>query len=818
MSEQSFDLTATKAFAAITLRRVFFGPVGWIACGVFLSPFAILLWKTGDRNPLGIALLLLTSLLLLTQTFIRAKLENDDEAPFSESNLAGVLSPALVREFAWEKEPDVHVLLEAALKTDRAAFMLREMGIDRATALEALRRSLSRETPRGSGQAPITDLDTWIRDALPELAARKEKKIGGSMVLTLFLKNDPAMQELLHRCDLSETDLERIAYWEMLHFRQARDWFLSSRSLLRNFGGIGRSWVMGYTRNLDRLTSDLSESILWKRGRVVILRTEAIENMRRIVRRSTQNNILVTGKAGVGKRTLIENFTRDLRRAERKAGSAYTRVLILQTQTLLSGVAQPDAFLLSALEQARKAGKFILIVPDVGMLLSAANANVKCVLLEFLQTSGISMIALADTQDYHSLIKPDPAMDNLFEKIPLEDASDDDTMTVLMEQYFGLERKGIRITYKALQSIVELSRRYVGKGAFPGRAMHVMEDAILLALQHGDRTVREAHIRDVVSLKANMNVREVSGGEKDKLLHLESTLRTKIIGQEKPLHGLVNALKRARMDVGVRKRPLGTFLFLGPTGVGKTETAKVLADAYFGSVDRIVRLDMNEYSTENSIEEIIGSSEPGVRHAEGYLTKKIQDQPFSLVLLDEIEKAHPRVLNLFLQILDEGQLTDGIGVRTNFRNTIIIATSNAGGLFIRDFFKERGDSAESRSGFKQELVDAILKQKLFSPEFLNRFDDVLVYYPLTEQEAEKLTILMLDNLIRDFDRKRGVKILVDEDVVAALAKKGYSVEFGAREMRRVITNVVETYLADYILTTGVKRGETITLKREDLQL
>ena len=806
MPQPSFDLSATKAFAAITLRRVFFGPIGWIAYTLFLSPFAMIFWRMGDQNPFGVALFLLLSLLLVHYAFICWKLEEEDEVPFSEANIAGVLSSELMKELPRNREPGVRTLLEAALRTERVRFMLRQMGIDQTTALEQCKKA--RE---GMG------LEEWIRSALPELTARGEKKIGGSLVFALFLKNDPVMKELLDRCDLSLLDLERIAHWEILHAQQRREWFLSPHALLRNFGGIGRSWVMGYTRDLDRLTSDLSESILWKPRRAVILHGENIDNMRRIVRRSTQNNILVTGKSGAGKRTLVENFTRDLRHAERKAGSAYTRVLVLQTQSLLSGIAKPDAFLLSALGQAQRAGKFILVVPDIGMLLKAATMNVKGVLLEFLQSSGISMIALADTQDYHTLIKTDPAMDNLFEKIPLEDASDDDTMNVLMEQYFALERKGIRITYTALKSIVELSRRYVGKGAFPGRAMGVMEDAILLALQRGDRTVTEPHIRDVVSLKANMNVRQVSGNERDKLLSLEDALRRKIIGQEKQLRGLVNALKRARMDVGTHKRPLGTFLFLGPTGVGKTETAKVLAEVYFGSVDRIVRLDMNEYSTERSIEDIIGSSAPG-GHAEGFLTKKVQDQPFSLILLDEIEKAHPHVLNLFLQILDEGQLTDGMGVKTSFCNTIIIATTNAGGLFIRDFFKERGDSTETRDDFKQKLLDAILKQKLFSPEFLNRFDDVLLYYPLTEQEAERLAILMLDNLIRDFDRKRGEKIVMDEDVVIALAKKGYSIEFGAREMRRVLTDTVETYLADYILTRNPKRGETITLKKGDLQL
>jgi ATP-dependent Clp protease ATP-binding subunit ClpA len=193
----------------------------------------------------------------------------------------------------------------------------------------------------------------------------------------------------------------------------------------------------------------------------------------------------------------------------------------------------------------------------------------------------------------------------------------------------------------------------------------------------------------------------------------------------------------------------------------------------------------------------------------------VQDKPYSLILLDEIEKAHPTVLNHFLQILDEGFLTDARGVRTDFRNTIIIATSNAGALFIRDFVKQNQDFKKDE--FKKQLVDSILQQKLFSPEFLNRFDDVVLFYPLSKEDALQVGSLMLQDIVGDIQRKRGITVRVDQELLAALIERGYSIEFGAREMRRTMTDMVESYLADYLLRNDVKRGSEIVIRKEDLK-
>lgn len=801
-----FNISATRAFGGVSLQKIFFSPMSVVLYAIMLSPFIQMQLVENDPLPMIVAATLVLFGLHVLRTFNRELLLNDEREEIESRNLSHLLSSDMVRMLMREKKLTAFTLLRAAVSTPRGKFVMNEIGISAPEFLAQFEQEVSKQIDVYGFLVKAKEL----RDALGEA------RIDANVIIYFFFQHGGDFKQLLNEKDLSLDDLKKIMQWERFHFdwlKEHRTW--SPRKILRYVGTLGRSWVMGYTDELDRITTDISENILFRYDRKIVIQQQEIENVMHVLSRSEQQNVIILGKPGVGKRTLVENVTYRIRKHERDHSLPFTRVLNLHTEELLSGSANPETILLNAMKRADGAGRFILIMEDISLLFKSANENLLAVMTKFLNAPNISIIGIADVQDYHSMIKKSPSLDILFEKINVNDSSDDETMMVMMTHYFQLEEKRhMHMTFKALKSILDLSKRYIGKGGFPGKAISVLNDAMLSAKRRGDNFVTETDVREMVSLKAHVNVREISEDEKTRLLHLEESLREKVIGQDVAIRALVNTLKRARLDIQNKNKPLGTFLFLGPTGVGKTETAKVLAEEFFGSRDNMIRLDMNEYSNEDSTKLIIGSPESGGELSEGFLAKRVQDHPFSLVLLDEIEKAHPKVLNLFLQILDEGVLNDSLGVRTDFRNTIIIATSNAGALFIRDFIKEHQEL--SREDFKQSLIDTILKQNTFSPEFINRFDEVLLYYPLSQNDALKVAVKMIDDIIADLHEKRGIILKMEEGVVTAIAEKGYSQEFGAREMRRTITDLLENFLADYMLRHDVKRGEEIFIRKDDL--
>lgn len=791
----------TRAYKGALLRSYLLGMPSLLALGI--AHVAVGIFSIMSGNYIPFALLLVYTLFArhALNLFIAERLENDQLQLPEHSDVSHYLAADVVHQLR-SSSVNMFDLLEASTRTKRGMFILDEMGINAAELLNEFMQ-------HDNGTTDIAQFLAYAVERVPEF---HETRIDANFILFLVFVHIDCCTQLLHRADLSEDDMVGLLRWESFHHRfKVSEPALSPDAIRRN-ASMGRSWVMGYTDGLDAVTTEVNTLDRGFGEKSIQIHREVIDNAMRVFARGKQRNILLMGKVGVGKRTLVENIAITLRAQERARHLPFTRVLLLQTEKLLSGIDSPDAFLLQALSRAQGSGHFVLVIRDLPVLLQSASANLKAVFMKCLESDNLTVIGIADIQDYHSTIKTDPLLDSQFEKIPVDDATDEETMLVLMSHYFSINRSHVRITYKALKSIMELSKRYMGSfGGFPGKALDVMDDAILRAAERGQTHVSEDHVREVVSLRGKVNVKKVGESEKERLLELESKLGAKIIGQDAAIKSVSAALKRARVDLSDRKKPVGTFLFLGPTGVGKTQTAKVLAEEYFGSVDAMIRLDMNEYSHADSVFGIVGA--PGA--GDGFLAQRVQDKPFSLILLDEIEKAHPHVLNLFLQILDEGFLTDSRGMRTDFRNTIIIATSNAGALFIRDFVREHANFDKNQ--FKAALVETILRDKLFTPEFINRFDEIVLYYPLSQEGAAKVAALMITDIVDDVRRKRGITVKLEEDVVGGLVERGYSVEFGAREMRRTITEMIEDYLADYMLKYDVKRGGEIIIKKGDLQ-
>ncbi|PIR49157.1 hypothetical protein COU80_00200 [Candidatus Peregrinibacteria bacterium CG10_big_fil_rev_8_21_14_0_10_55_24] len=803
MQQRPVSITGTTVAVGHALLRTFYGKLALFLYGLIAMGCGIVLYEHGGVTPLVVAIAVLLVPACVFHAFLEHIFVREHLATPSGGSPEEHLSFSIVRQLKHLQAVTVRDLLEAALATKGGKFIAREMGQESKAFLAAALTALEQSRQ---------DAVEFLARAAAELPNVERKRIDGPTILFTLLRHEPAFHALLDGADLSMGNMLSILRWEAFRARvEERPPLWSPQGLLRSVGSVGRSWVMGYTNELDRLTEDLSADVLWHDRRAVRIHTTELSHALRIIEKPGVHDLLLIGRVGVGKRTLVRNLAYALKMQERKRFRAYSRMLLLKTAELLSGTQSPDVFLLHALKKAQQSGRFILVVEDLALFLQSGGERLRAILMKFLHEENIQLIGVMSTEEYHKTVRCEPILDAAFEKLLIDDANEQDTLGVLMERAFMLEHKRkVAVTYKALRGTIALCRRYLGGQAFPGKAVSVLEDAVELAATASDTFVTERHIREIISQKAHMDVTELSKDDRSRLLHLEEVLKHRIVGQKQAIDALVAALKRAALELHSSKRPIGTFLFLGPTGVGKTHTAKVLSEEYFGSLESLIRLDMNEYSSESSIGGIVGA--PG--ESAGYLAQSVHDRPFSLILLDEIEKAHPKVLNLFLQILDEGVLIDHLGEKTDFRNTIFVVTSNAGAHFVYDAF--RTGAPADPEGFRKRLIEQVLSERTFSPEFLNRFDATVVFNPLTVEDATRVAILMLDGIIKDIRREKGVRVLVEQGVVEAIVTKGYSREFGARAMRRVITDTIENHIADIMLQGNVKRGDEVVIRRDQL--
>ncbi len=688
-------------------------------------------------------------------------------------------------------------LLSVALTSPQSSFLIGELELDRASVSSAV-----------DGMTAAIDRDQLLSHANDVRAGFKDERIEPVHVLVAFFGTDVGAA-LLAAADTDASDLWQVALRERMYEHWKKKPSAWSPEGLAHSDMFGQSWARGYTDELDALTTDIRPD-RWNPTDTTILHRGAVDASVHALRGSGKDNVLIAAPAGSGRTMLIRHIVSAVHDAERSKHERFTRFLRLRTDILLSGVANPDAFLLQALARAKRE-RLAFVIPDFALLLKATDPKLRLVLQRCLDAANISVIGIVDPHDLHETVEKDASLNQAFEKILLNASDDAEVMAVLAIESFRWEDSGIMVSYKALKAVLSLCRRFLPQAGYPAICIEVLDDAARATMRRNARTVSVNDVRDVVTQKSRVDVAKFNASAAPKLLELEETMQRRVVGQRGGIRALCDALKRASADVRTRPRPLGTFLFLGPTGVGKTRTAQVLAAEYFGSEDAMIRLDLNECGTEESIKDVIGNGT-----GSGALARKVQERPFSVVLLDEIEKAHPKVLNLFLQVLDEGQLRAADGTITDFRNTIIIATSNAGALYLRDRIA-KGDVTDERA-FTHDLVDHVLKEKLFTPEFVNRFDATVVFRPLTGDDAKQIAALMVAEVVEAVRKGKGIDVVVDDDAIAALLEHGYSPEFGARELRRVVSDVIENHLADRFLREAPKRGDRIDIRRADLRL
>jgi len=647
---------------------------------------------------------------------------------------------------------------------------------------------------------------------------RGKQRIGVGDILISFAQNNLFFKKVLVLQDLKSEDIENLTSWyERVQERVVKlKKFWEYENLLKK-GSIAKDWAAGYTITLDRYSLDLREHLRKTGFKEIVGHKKEIKHIERVLEKKEINNVLLIGEPGTGRKSIVEALAQRAFFGKSSSQVNYKRILKFDLTSLLAEITsaeESETVLDQGFAEAVRAGNIILMIDEFQNFVSPRPklgvVDISGILGRYLPLSSFQIIAVTTYQGLHAIIEKNPSLLSFFEKVEVLEIPDRETLEFLENYVPYFERKHQRfISYKALREILRLGSRYLTQTPFPEKAIRLLDEAMAyLTLYTKDRALKPEHIKKVVSEKIEIPLGELETKEKEALLNLEKLIHQRIINQEEAVKEVSAALRRARAEVRLRTGPIGTFLFLGPTGVGKTETSKALAQVYFGKEQRMIRLDMSEFQSLSDIKRLIGSE-----GGDGLLTTPVRENPFSLVLLDELEKAHPNILNLFLQVLDEGWLTDGFGRKVDFKNIIIIGTSNAGSEIIRqDIEKDR-----KMDMVKKDLLDHLFRQRIFRPEFINRFDAVVVFKPLSRENLLDIAQLMLNKLAENL-ADNGIGFEITQDLKEEIVKFGYSPTFGAREMRRVIQNKVENVLAEAILSSKLKRGDKIEVRAKDFSL
>jgi len=651
----------------------------------------------------------------------------------------------------------------------------------------------------------VTVTPTVWQEAMKLREKMAQETLTGSILLVAVFRSFPQYEGLLAHINLDDEDLETGILWQR-HIMA----LVATHALPRRTGGIARDWSFGYIPLLTRFGQNISNQIA--RGGILAADLEAhIEARDKMISTfGTQGrqNVVLVGQSGVGKTTIVHAFAEKLLDASSKIPESlkFRQVFILDASALIAaapGRGELEGLIMQVLGEAYGAKNIIICLDNAQLFFEEGIGAVDLsnVLLPILEAGNMRMILTMDEQRYLQISQRNSALANALNRINVGSATKDETIAAMQDQLIYTEyQHKVTYMYQALEEAFRLSERYVHDLAMPGRAIKLMESAAGYA--DGGLVTMNA-VQKAIEQTMDIKVGVASGeDEREKLLNLEEHIHKRMINQTRAVGVVSDALRRARAGVRNQNRPIGTFLFLGPTGVGKTELAKALADVYFGGENRIIRLDLNEYVRSEDVARLIadGASDPSS------LTAQAMKQPFSVVLLDEIEKAHPNVLTTLLQLLDEGILRDINNREVSFRDAIIIATSNAGADRIREYI-DRGYQLEQ---FEKQFIDELISSNQFRPEFLNRFDEIVTFRPLGKEELLQVIDLILVGINKTLALQK-ISVNVAQDAKLLLVEKGYDPRLGARPMRRVVQRAVENTVAKQMLSGTVAPGSVIEI-------
>ena len=573
---------------------------------------------------------------------------------------------------------------------------------------------------------------------------------------------------------------------------------------------------------LSKLTTDLTAKAESGKLDPVIGRDKEIERMVQILSRRTKNNPVLVGEPGVGKTAVVEGLATEI--VSCKIPSlADKRILSLDVASLVSGTKYRGEFeerLSNLITEVKKSQNIILFIDEIHNLVSAGSTesgslDASNILKPMLARGELQTIGATTLDEYRKYFEKDQALERRFQPITVDPPTVEQTIEILNRLKERYEKfHGVTITDSAIRSACVLSDKYITDRFLPDKAIDLIDEASSKCRINSSSVVDENVIQEIVSDWTDIPVTKLTAEETEKLNNLDAILSKRVIGQDKAIKVVSQAIKRSRVGLKDRNKPIGSFMFLGQSGVGKTELAKAIAEALFGDENKLIRFDMTEYQDKASFSRLTGSAPGYVGFEEGgQLTEKVRKKPYCVLLFDEIEKADPEVFNIFLQIMDDGRLTDGHGRTVSFKNCIIIMTSNLG--------QESGNrsslgfGAQSDETLEQRHLDAL--RKAMKPEFINRLDEIVVFKPLSHRDLSVIFDLLLIQLAKKLSEKNiGIRLSIQAKEY--IVTKGTNREYGARPLKRTLRTLVEDKLSELILSGELSKGKTVWIDYIDNQL
>lgn len=679
----------------------------------------------------------------------------------------------------------------------------------------------------------------------------QSKQVGTEHILFALLDEQSSVAfDVLRRCGVDPESLQRQTYNAIVQSTGKQDLCVVSsdtktvKDIIKGYNDTYGSDDADAHQSRENDTATAGNFDLFKygvdltkkaeEGRLdpVIGRDKETERVIQVLCRRTKNNPILIGEPGVGKSAVVDGLAEAIVNKNVPKMLQDKRVFSLDLSALVAGTRYRGDFeerLSTALKTIKESGNIILFIDEIHTILKAGASegglDIANILKPMLARGELTTIGATTLEEYRKQFEVDSALERRFQPVNVDEPSIEATIQILT----GLKPKyeahhNVKISKKAIIAAAVLSDRYVQDRFLPDKAIDLVDEAsahkklYTKSIDEQDLVVDENDIADIVNAWTGIPVSKINEGESERLNNLQDKLQSRVIGQDKACSAVARAVKRARAGLKDPKRPIGSFIFLGPTGVGKTELAKALAEAMFDDEDMLIRIDMSEYMSKESVSRLIGSA-PGLVGFEegGQLTEKVRRKPYSVVLFDEIEKGHPDIFNILLQILEDGILTDSHGRQVSFKNTVIILTSNIGVKEATSTSIGFGanESANLEERIHQAHIDAL--KGTMKPEIINRIDEIVVFDRLSKDATRKIALIMI-NALKEKAKSTGITLDVEDEAIDYIAEKGYDVEYGARTLRRTVYRLIEDDLTDNIIRGNFKSGDKIKVLLQDRQI